>query len=76
MLQLCKGSDLKEYINKYKKLSEEKAKKIFLQILNAVSYCHDQGIFHRDLKLENIMINKEEEIKLIDFGFATILKGS
>ena len=41
-------------------------------MVNAVDYCHDRSIAHRDIKLENIIINKEgTHITLIDFGFST-----
>lgn len=43
-------------------------KKIGRRIFEAVKYCHDKGISHRDLKPDNILINGEGKIKLIDFG--------
>ena len=44
--------------------------------MNAVDHCHQNGITHRDIKLENIMLDEEKEnVKLIDFGFATQLQG-
>jgi serine/threonine protein kinase len=52
------------------KLSEEEARFLFKQLIDAVSYCHYKGIIHRDLKLENILFANEEcnEIRVIDFG--------
>jgi serine/threonine protein kinase len=47
-----------------------KAKKIIKGIRDAIIECHNKGVAHRDLKLENIMLNKNDEIILIDFGFA------
>lgn len=55
-------------------ISEQTAKPIFKQIVSAVSYFHDLGLVHRDLKLENILIDDLNQIKLIDFGFATACK--
>ena len=49
---------------------EQKAIKIFIQIIKANIYCQSKNICHRDLKLENILIIKNDIIKLIDFGFA------
>lgn len=43
---------------------------LFKQILNAVNYIHFKGFAHRDLKLENIFLNNEFEIKIGDFGVA------
>ena len=40
-------------------------------MLIAVNYLHSNGIAHRDLKPENILIDKNNDIKIIDFGFAT-----
>ena len=54
----------------HQRIIEYEAKIIFQQILEAVSYLHDIGIIHRDLKMQNILINEKFDIKLIDFGFA------
>ena len=53
---------------------EEIARKIFIQIINVLSYCHERKIAHRDLKLENIMLSniRNYSIKVIDFGIASI----
>ena len=48
----------------------EKALWIFRQILGAVAYCHEQSIAHRDIKLENIVLDENENAYLIDFGLA------
>lgn len=72
-MQFMEGGDLHSYIEQVKWLEECDAKKIFAQILDAVSYCHAHQICHRDLKLENILISstaKETKMLLIDFGFA------
>jgi serine/threonine-protein kinase GIN4 len=45
-----------------------------LQVVKALLYCHTQGILHRDIRPENIMINHKNEVKLIDFGFSTLEK--
>jgi len=60
-------------------LSEQEARHIFVQILEAVHYLHSRDVVHRDLKLENIVQNKKggkEEVKIVDFGLAAVAKGS
>ncbi|WWD15881.1 hypothetical protein CI109_100305 [Kwoniella shandongensis] len=54
------------------RFSEEQARKIFRQIVEAVSYLHKKGIYHRDLKDENIVIDRNLTVKVIDFGSAVI----
>uniref|UniRef100_A0A8C4SCS9 Serine/threonine-protein kinase 1 n=1 Tax=Erpetoichthys calabaricus TaxID=27687 RepID=A0A8C4SCS9_ERPCA len=62
----------------YKKtgpLSEEKAKHAFRQIVQAVLHCHSRGVFHNDIKPNNIMYQTTTgQIKLIDFGYGDLLK--
>lgn len=53
-----------------KRLPEKEAAIIFKQILVGLEYCHDNLIFHRDLKTENVMVDKQMNVKLIDFGFS------
>ena len=76
VMELCQGKNLYHFIRKRpgKCLSEAEAIPIFKQIVSSVAYMHELGLVHRDLKLENILINDVggmNEIKLIDFGFAT-----
>lgn len=52
----------------YQPYSEQTAKEIFKQLTSAVTHCHQLGIVHRDIKLENILMDKYGRIKLIDFG--------
>ena len=57
-----------------KKVTENLGRTIFKQIVSAIAYLHSKKIAHRDIKLENILINKHKQIKLIDFGFALKLE--
>ena len=54
-------------------LSETEALKIFQQIIQAVSYCHQRGIVHRDLKASNILLAEDGSIKLADFGMCSLV---
>ena len=76
VMELCHGRNLYHHIKKRqnKCLTEAEAIPVFRQIVSAVIYMHGLGLVHRDLKLENILIDeaaKENQVKLIDFGFAT-----
>lgn len=77
--EYCSGGDLYDYIRKQKYFSENKAAKIMLQLLSAISYLHKKNIVHRDLKPENIVFiqtkdNNDIYIKLIDFGTSVSMK--
>jgi 5'-AMP-activated protein kinase catalytic alpha subunit len=52
----------------YQPFAEQTAKDIFKQLVRAVIHCHQRGIVHRDIKLENILMDKYGHTKLIDFG--------
>jgi hypothetical protein len=53
----------------------EKVKRIFTQLVGAVAYVHSKSCVHRDLKLENILLDKQENVKLCDFGFTREYEG-
>ena len=74
--ELVNGISLRDYYNteirNQKDISENKFKLLtllFKQIFSAFDHIHKKGIAHRDIKLENILMNKNHEIKIIDFGF-------
>ncbi|KAH1003233.1 hypothetical protein HUJ05_011166 [Dendroctonus ponderosae] len=52
------------------RMAEPEAKRVFSQIVAAVAYCHSQGVVHRDLKAENLLLDHNLNIKLADFGFS------
>ena len=65
------GINLNEYTNN-NTLNEKECIKIFKQIVEGIKYLHDKNIIHCDLKLENIIINGQKEIKIIDLELAKI----
>ncbi|XP_021369212.1 hormonally up-regulated neu tumor-associated kinase homolog [Mizuhopecten yessoensis] len=74
--ELCKGGDLMDYICQRKKLEEREAKKFIRQIVSAIEYLHRLGILHRDLKVENLLLDENRDIKIIDFGLSNTIKVS
>ncbi|XP_067914849.1 NUAK family SNF1-like kinase 1 [Heterodontus francisci] len=64
--------ELYDYISERRKLSERDTRLFFRQIVSAVHYCHKNGIVHRDLKLENILLDANHNIKIADFGLSNL----
>ncbi|XP_032900699.1 testis-specific serine/threonine-protein kinase 3 [Amblyraja radiata] len=75
VMELAEGGDILEHIRREGPLSELLARPLFRQLVNAIRYCHDRGIAHRDLKCENTLLDKSFNVKLADFGFATHFGG-
>ncbi|KAL9037127.1 MAG: hypothetical protein Q9180_003897 [Flavoplaca navasiana] len=69
VLEYCPGDELYNYLLHHGPIPPEKAQKIFTQLVGAVAYVHNLSCVHRDLKLENILLDKHENVKLCDFGF-------
>ena len=65
------GKDLIEKIIKKKRFNEEQAKKIFFQLLDALSYMHKMNICHRNLRTEHILFDKNNRPKIVGFGYSS-----
>jgi serine/threonine protein kinase len=68
VMELCAGGDLLNFVRKRKKLTEETAKVIFKQIIEGLGYIHSKNIIHRDIKLDNILLDGKGLVKIGDFG--------
>ncbi|KAK7884216.1 hypothetical protein WMY93_027339 [Mugilogobius chulae] len=70
VMEYASRGELYDYIQEKRKLPESEARTIFRQIISAVHYLHKNGIVHRDLKLENILLDQDLNVKLADFGLS------
>jgi Protein kinase domain len=75
VFEYVSGCSLLDYIKNRssKKIKEIEAKSIFKQIIQALEFCHSIGVSHRDIKLENVLLDEKHNVKLIDFGFSTFI---
>ncbi|KAF1814502.1 serine/threonine protein kinase [Eremomyces bilateralis CBS 781.70] len=73
-MELAEGGDLFDKIEADEGVGDRVAHLYFTQLINAVSYMHDKGIAHRDLKPENILLSGGGNLKLADFGLATLFR--
>ncbi|KAK9459898.1 kinase-like domain-containing protein [Lipomyces oligophaga] len=72
VLEYASGGELFEYIVQNKYLKDSTACRLFAQLVSGVNYLHSKGIVHRDLKLENLLLDKHKNIIITDFGFANV----
>uniref|UniRef100_A0A0K0ESM8 non-specific serine/threonine protein kinase n=1 Tax=Strongyloides stercoralis TaxID=6248 RepID=A0A0K0ESM8_STRER len=68
IIEFCNGGEMFDYIIKKQRLEENEARHFFRQLIQAMSYVHEQGYCHRDLKPENILLTNDLKLKVIDFG--------
>ena len=74
IMEYISGGNLQNFVKKRRKLTEKTAKILFKQIIEGIQYIHSQGIVHRDIKLENILLDLNNNIKICDFGVGKIIK--
>ena len=73
IMEYINGGNLFSFLKKHRKVSEKTAKLLYRQIILGIKYMHQQGIVHRDIKLENILIDLNNNIKICDFGIGRVL---
>ncbi|XP_047334706.1 CBL-interacting serine/threonine-protein kinase 14-like [Impatiens glandulifera] len=71
VLEFAKGGELFTKVAKGR-FSEELSRRYFHQLISAVGYCHSHGVFHRDLKLENLLLDENWDLKVTDFGLSAV----
>lgn len=74
VMEYCSGGELAQYLEEKGKLEESEIYSIACQMIEAIRYCHNSKVVHRDLKLENILFSTDSrvQIKIVDFGIAGI----
>ena len=70
ILEYASGGELFDFILSQRCLKENVARRLFAQLVSGVGYLHKKGIVHRDLKLENLLLDSNRNIIITDFGFA------
>ncbi|XP_053772620.1 hormonally up-regulated neu tumor-associated kinase [Desmodus rotundus] len=70
VMELCPGGNLMHKIYEKKRLEEAEARRYIRQLVSAVEHLHRAGVVHRDLKIENLLLDEDNNIKLIDFGLS------
>jgi cell cycle serine/threonine-protein kinase CDC5/MSD2 len=75
VLELCPNKSLAELVKKRRRISEPEARYFLAQLINGVRFLHSQNVIHRDLKLGNLFLSEDMQIKIGDFGLATHVSG-
>ena len=73
LMEYVSGLSLHGYLklHRNRRLPEDEARRIYQQLMLGLQYCHKKCITHRDIKLENILLDENRNVKFIDFGFST-----
>lgn len=74
VMELVEGENLKSRIRREGALEPDEAARICGCVGEALAYAHGQGVVHRDIKAQNVLLTREGEVKLADFGIARVIE--
>lgn len=72
VMEFVDGGDMHSLISERRLVPEAEARRYFRGLISCLAYCHERGVTHRDLKLENLLITSAGELKVCDFGLASV----
>jgi carbon catabolite-derepressing protein kinase len=72
IVEFAAAGELFEEVAGKEKLTEDHARRYFRQLISAVKHCHSRGVFHRDLKLDNLLLDENDNLKVTDFGLSAV----
>ena len=73
-LEFLSGGELFDRIEPEKGMAPSQARRFFRQLIQGVEYLHEKGITHRDIKPENLLLDAKDNLKISDFGLATVFR--
>lgn len=73
VMEVCGGGDLLTYVRRRRKLKEDTARFLFRQIISGLACCHEKRVLHRDIKLDNILLTSQGDVKICDFGVSQLV---
>ena len=76
VMEVCGGGDLLTYVRRRRKLKEDLAKFVFRQLIQGISYVNSKRVLHRDIKLDNILLTSEGDVKICDFGVSKLVQSA
>ena len=72
VMDFVEGQNLREYVKAHKRIPNLTSLRICRDIAGGLAYAATQGIYHRDMKLSNVLLSAKGQAKLVDFGLATV----